>query len=286
MDTPVPIRFCETERLDDDTHVVRQLAGEGLAPVAMYVNSMVITGEEPIVVDCGPALTRDEWLNTVFGLVDPADVRWIYLSHDDADHVGNLYQVLDLCPQATLVTTWFMSERLSADHGMLPMHRLRWVNDGESFTAGDRELVAVTPPTFDSPTTRGLYDTKSGIYWAADSFGVPVLHEVDNIAELDPGFWRDNFSMVNRILSPWHQWLDPAKYQVLLDKTAALGARTVASAHGPALHGGQINSGLSLLSELPYLPPAPLPGQAELEALIAAFSAPPAADAEPADTAA
>ena len=39
----------------------------------------------------------------VFGLVDPEDVRWVFLSHDDGDHTGALHDVLDLCPNATLV---------------------------------------------------------------------------------------------------------------------------------------------------------------------------------------
>ena len=33
----------------------------------------------------------------------PADVRWVFISHDDHDHIGNLLELLDLCPQATLV---------------------------------------------------------------------------------------------------------------------------------------------------------------------------------------
>src|SRR5690606_12986430 len=143
------------------------------------------------------------WLDRTFELVDPVDVRWIYLSHDDTDHTGNLHQVLGACPNATLVTTSFMAERMSAE-GMLPMDRMRWVNEGESFWAGDRELVAVVPPTFDSPTTRGLYDTSTGVYWAADSFGNPVTHEVSDVAELDPGFYRQAFVDMQRMLSPWH----------------------------------------------------------------------------------
>src|SRR4051812_38803017 len=100
---PLPVRMLEPELVAADTYVVRQLTGEGVAPVSVFVNSMVITGTEPIIVDCGPAVTRETWLDTTFSIVDPADVRWIYLSHDDHDHVGNLLQVLDLCPQATLV---------------------------------------------------------------------------------------------------------------------------------------------------------------------------------------
>src|SRR3954454_18813913 len=99
----IPARMLEPTQIAPDTFVIRQLFGEGLNPVAMHVNSMVIAGAEPVIVDCGPAVTRQAWLDTVFGIVDPGDVRWIFLSHDDIDHTGNLPQVLDLCSNATLV---------------------------------------------------------------------------------------------------------------------------------------------------------------------------------------
>ena len=66
----VPIRFVDTERVTPDTHVVRQIAGEGMGPVAHYINSAVITGAEPVIVDCGPAITREGWLERTFELVD------------------------------------------------------------------------------------------------------------------------------------------------------------------------------------------------------------------------
>ena len=72
---------------------------------------MVITGAEPVIVDTGNELSRDEWMEAAFSIVDPADVRWIFLSHDDHDHIGNLTAVLDACPKATLVTNWFTVER-------------------------------------------------------------------------------------------------------------------------------------------------------------------------------
>ena len=116
----IPARMLEPAQIAPDTFVIRQLFGEGLNPVAMHVNSMVITGAEPVIVDCGPAVTRQAWLDTVFGIVDPSDVRWIFLSHDDIDHTGNLPQVLDLCPQATLVTNWFSMERMASEY-LLPL---------------------------------------------------------------------------------------------------------------------------------------------------------------------
>jgi flavorubredoxin len=267
----IPIRACETERLAPDTFLIRQLAGEGIKPVAVYVNSLVITGREPIIVDCGPAIARDLWLDQALAVVEPADVRWIFLSHDDPDHTGSLLTLLDRCPKATLVTNWFTVERMSAEY-LLPLDRLRWVNDGESFSAGDRSLIAVVPPTFDSPTTRGLFDTATGVYWASDSFSTPVTHEVSDVADMDPGFFRDGFLMFQRMLSPWHQWLDAGRYDGHLQRVQTLNAQVVASAHGPALRGDQIDAAFRLLVELPHLPPAEQPGQAELDLLVRAVA--------------
>ena len=266
-------RRCEPERIAPDTYVIRQLFGEGLAPTAVYVNSMVIAGAEPVIVDTGPAVARDDWMNDVFSVVDPQDVRWIFLSHDDADHVGNLQETLDLCPRATLVTNMFTVERMSSDY-LLPLHRARIVNDGDRFTAGDRELMAVVPPTFDSPTTRGLLDTRTGVYWGVDSFGTPVPSEITDVAELDTDFYQAGFLELNRMLSPWHRWLDSRKYGTHLDRVRSLRASVVASAHGPALRGDQIDTALDLLVQLPDLPPVQLPDHAVLEALVASFTAP------------
>jgi len=266
----VPIRFCDTEKVAPDTYVIRQLGGEGMNPVAVYLNSMVITGAEPVIVDTGAAITRDGWLERAFELVEPRDVRWVYLSHDDSDHTGNLLQVLEACPNATLVTNAFSVERMTADH-LLPLDRMRWVNDGESFSAGDRELVAVVPPTFDSPTTRGLFDATTGVYWAGDSFGTPVSHDVTDVSELDPELFHGGFVMMQQMLSPWLQWVDPVRYQAHLDRVAGLGARIVSSAHGVTLRGGQIDEALGMLASLPQQPLAPLPGQEELDAVVASL---------------
>ena len=90
-------------------------------------------------------------------------------------------RVLDLCPRATLVTNWFSIERMACDY-LLPWDRMRWVNEEERFPAGDREFVTVVPPAFDSPTTRGLYDTATGVYRGADSFACCMPSSITLVA--------------------------------------------------------------------------------------------------------
>ena len=68
-------------------HQVQPALGQ---PLFVYINSMVILGKEPVIVDTGTPANRKQWLDDVFSLVEPEDVRWIFLSHDDVDHTGNL----------------------------------------------------------------------------------------------------------------------------------------------------------------------------------------------------
>src|SRR5262245_49320461 len=107
---PAGANMPDPYRIARDTWVIPEIV-QAAPDAVVPMNSMVIAGAEPVIVDTGNELSRSEWLNAAFSIVDPADVRWIFLSHDDHDHIGNLPAVLELCPQATLVTNWFTVER-------------------------------------------------------------------------------------------------------------------------------------------------------------------------------
>jgi flavorubredoxin len=258
-------------RIADDTWVIPELLTAG--PDALIsVNSLVVAGAEPTIVDTGGALNRQRWLEQAWSLVDPADVRWVFISHDDADHIGNLLQVLDACPQATLVANWWIVERLRTEY-QLPLGRCRWVNDGESFDAGDRSFRAILPPVFDSPATRGLFDSRTGALWAGDCFASLLTHPVTDGGDLAPEFWTETFAMVHSIFTPWHPWLDPAKFNAHVDRTADLNPSVIASAHGPVLRDRMIKDAFELIRELPTMEPRPMFGQADLDGMLAAMAA-------------
>ena len=214
-------------------------------------------------------------------LVDPADVRWVFLTHDDHDHAGNLRQVMDACPNATLVTTWFSMGRYAIDSEdfWMPFDRVRWVRDGESFRAGDPTLVAVRPPFSDNPTTRGLLDTTTRAYWSVDSFGANIPHPVTDAAELERDAWREGVLLFNRLNHPWHLWLEEAKFQAYVDHVQNLGIEALASSHGPAVHRAMVDEAFELIRRIPQLPRFEEPGQNALEAMLAAAAA--LADAGP-----
>ncbi len=265
-----PLFHHEPLRIAEDTYIIRQIFGEGMAPVGIYGNSMVILGEEPVLVDTGTVANRRDWLNDTFSLVDPKDVRWVFLSHDDADHVGNLREVMALCENAVLVSNWFQIERLSQDMA-IPPHRMRWIHDGESFLAGDRKLVAIRPPIYDSPATRGLYDGKSGVYWAADAFCTTVMNPVDDVCEMDREFWKEAFPMIQSLLAPWHAVADYGLFNQQVDRIAELNPRVIVSGHTPPITAREVDQAITMMREMPNYPAAVMPGQEVLDQVIQAM---------------
>ena len=207
-------------QIAEDTFVIQAALGEGVAPVAVHMNAMVIRAAEPVIVDTGAPVCREQYLDDLFSIVEPQDVRWVFISHEDIDHVGNLEAVMNACPNATIIGSWFLMERMGAEGLCVPPMRWRWIGDGESFDAGDRTLHAIRPPLYDAPTTRGLFDPSTGVYWASDCFATPVLRASSTVEELDAGFWAEGFAMFQTYNSPWVSMVDRARYSEEVDRFA------------------------------------------------------------------
>jgi flavorubredoxin len=257
------------EEIAPETFVIHQIQEALGAPLFVYLNSMVIRCAEPVIVDTGTVANRRQWLDDVFGLVEPRDVQWIFLSHDDADHTGNLGEVLDACPNAALVTSWAITERL-LNFFDFPLERCRWLNDGESFSVGDRTLRALRPPQWDSPTTRGLLDERTGVYWAVDAFACPMPGApIENVADFDAGFWQEGMGMfIHNALSPWLPLVDEARYTSLCDRIQAQGMTTIATAHCPLITEASIADAFRIVRELPTMAVPPAPDQVVLDAIL------------------
>lgn len=252
-------------RVADDTFVIPlyvPIPGHGIA----YISAMVIRGTEPVLIETGSAVHRQEYLEAAFSIVQPEDVRWIFLSHDDRDHSGNLMQVLDLCPNATLVTTFIAVGRMTEYD--IPLNRMRWINDGDSWCAGDRTLQAIAPPLFDGPGTRGLWDATSGMYYSADCFGALVPAECEEIGDIPLDIWELGFAFFNRVNFPWCHLADVAKLERVAEHVHRLNPSAIVTAHGPYAR-GRSSEFLQRIIKLAKMGPIEMPAQGDLEVMLA-----------------
>ncbi|MDP9391180.1 MAG: MBL fold metallo-hydrolase, partial [Actinomycetota bacterium] len=80
----------------------QEIPGIGWLPV----HAFVLSAAEPVVVDTGVSLADRRFVEDLGSVLDPADVRWIWLTHPDRDHTGGLVDLLAAAPRAKLVTTF------------------------------------------------------------------------------------------------------------------------------------------------------------------------------------
>lgn len=263
-------QFIHPVQITPEAHLIQSFWKAPGAPVGVHINSMVLAGRQPVVFDTGVTADRDGWLAAVTAVVDPEDVRWIVLSHDDPDHTGNLAAAVEQFPNATVVASWWMTERLVGTIELDP-RRMRWVVSGDSLDIGDRTLVFQRPPIFDSPTTRAVFDPSTGLFWAGDLGAALGPDPVVHADEMPADELAASFVVAHNWISPWVSMVDDAKYQREVDRIVDLGITTWVQTHGPVYEGAHIDRAIDLLRTVPAADVAPQPGQADLDAIIASM---------------
>ena len=71
------------------------------------INAYVLHGDAPVLVDTGSIAQADEFDAALRSVIDVADLRWIWLTHTDFDHIGLLHRLLAENPDLRVITTFF-----------------------------------------------------------------------------------------------------------------------------------------------------------------------------------
>jgi flavorubredoxin len=256
LDLSFPALRQEPLEVAPDTFVIRA-ATPSVGGTSTSLNSMLIRAAQPVIVDTGMVTNRATWFQDIFSLVAPDAVRWVFISHNDSDHAGNLVEALERCPNAMVVTSQGESFRTAASFG-IPFERMLMVGDGESFDVGDRALRAVRPPVYDSPYTRGLFDPVTRIYYASDAFCAPMPAEpVDRVDQIPAAMWSQGMAQFHHVsVCPWIAMVDPARFRAEVEKLAGLGIETIVGAHTPVITGAAVPQAFEQLASLPTTAPA------------------------------
>jgi glyoxylase-like metal-dependent hydrolase (beta-lactamase superfamily II) len=197
MDQPT---LMPTRRVGTDTDLLPAyvpLPGLGVLPI----NAYLIHAREPVLVDTGIAPLRDGFLRALRALIDPAALRWIWVTHADADHVGNLAAVLAEAPQARVVTNYLGVGKMGLQQ--LPLDRTYLVNPGQALDVGDRRLLAHRPPVYDAPETMAVFDTGTRHLFSSDCFGAVMARPAEAAASIDKRELHDGLALWARIDAPW-----------------------------------------------------------------------------------
>jgi flavorubredoxin len=239
------------------------IPGYGLVPI----NAFVIKGKEPVLVDTGAVVESDEFMRALRSVIDPTELKWIWLTHTDFDHIGSLRQLLAENTQLRVITT-FLGMGIMSLYAPLPLDRVQLVNPGERITVGDRTLTAVKPPAYDNPSTTGFYDDKSNVLFSSDCFGALLSAVPQTAADLSERDLRNGQIFWATVDSPWLHKVDNDVLAKELDGIRKMEPKMVLSNHLPAASGDMTEQLLASLASVPAAQPFVGPDQASLRQMM------------------
>lgn len=253
-----------------DVHVLPTtvpLPGLGVLPV----NAYILLAEEPVLIDTGLGNDGPQFIDALTSVIDPGKLRWVWLTHDDADHTGSIQQVLELAPHARLVTHAMSAMRM-ASWWPVPLDRVHAIRFGDRLAVGDRTLRAVPPPLFDNPMSTGLLDEATGTLFSVDSFGAVLPEAVQDAADVQEDMLAGGMQAWATADSPWAHLLDREKFGQVLEGVRRLQPSRILSSHLPAANGTSLEHFLQVLASVPDAEPAVAPNDEEFKLMVAALT--------------
>ena len=238
----------------------------------LTINAFLLEAAEPVLVDTGLGQEADQLLEAVDDAIGLANLKWLWLTHDDADHTGAVQRVLEAAPQARLVTHALSALRMST-WWPVPLDRVRAIRTGDRLSVGDRTLRAVAPPLYDNPMTIGFLDESTGSLFSVDSFGATLPEPTQDVTEVPEDVLAGGMLAWSVMDSPWSTMLDRDKFAAVLEGIRRLRPTRIFSSHLPAAHGASLDRFLDVLAATPDATPIEAPSHVEFTAMLDAMQA-------------
>lgn len=159
------VHKCVCFRLDDEEFE------EGFLAVNQY---LIIDHDDAILIDPGNRGIFDELYEAISQHINPSNLRYIFLSHQDpdvADGIGDWSVVSGA--QILISHIWV---RFLSHYGLMQMHKIVQIPDeGLKFGLADATLECIPAHFLHSPGNFSLYDPVSKILFSGD-IGATIMY--------------------------------------------------------------------------------------------------------------
>lgn len=190
-------------------------------------NSYFIDADKKTIIETAKETYRDDYIEKIKKVVDPEEIEYIILNHTEPDHASNLKYLLELAPNATIVSTVpgirFLKDMLNSEFKHIV------VKDGDTLDLGNKTLRFISAPFLHWPDSMYTFLEEDKILFTCDSFGCHYCDERifdDLVGDFDDAF-RYYF---NVILKPYSSYMLKA-----IDKIKDLDIDIICPGHGPVL---------------------------------------------------
>lgn len=197
------------------------------APFGTTYNAYLVRGETGVaLIDCVKAGFEQDLEGELRDVVSPPEITHIVLNHTEPDHSGTLRRMLELAPQAKVVTTrpasGFVRELLNSDYNA------QIVKGGDTIDLGGKTLRFVDAPFLHWPETMMTYLVEDAILFSCDVFGCHYSGKGVFDDEADEHLADAQAYYYDVIFYPFKKYVQQA-----LARVNELPLRMIAPSHGP-----------------------------------------------------
>jgi flavorubredoxin len=190
-------------------------------------NSYFINAQKKTIVETAKEKFKDEYLEKVKSVVNPAEIEYIICNHTEPDHSGSVKHLLKIAPQATVVGSGqalnYLSEMIET-----PFKSLK-VKDGDVLDLGNKKIKFIGAPNLHWPDSMYSYLEEDKILFTCDSFGAHFCH--DEMFDDLVGDYSEAFKYYfDVILKPFSKFMVRA-----IEKIRPLDINVICNGHGPIL---------------------------------------------------
>ncbi len=190
-------------------------------------NSYFINAEKKALIETSKEKFWDVYLAKLKQVGDPSEIEYIVLNHTEPDHSGNLANVLEMAPNATVVGSRLAIQYLKDFLGKDFKHMI--VKDGDTLDLGNKTLRFISAPNLHWPDSMYTYLEEDKLLFTCDSFGCHYAHPDmydDKVGDFGDAF-RYYFDV---ILKPFSKFMLKA-----IEKIRPLEINALLTGHGPLL---------------------------------------------------
>jgi anaerobic nitric oxide reductase flavorubredoxin len=191
-------------------------------------NAYLITDDKTVLVDTVWEPFREQLIENIREIIDPAKIDIVVANHAEVDHSGALPAVMRHAPKATLIVSKRGRESVEG-HFHQPWN-FQPVQTGDRVSIGKRELVFVEAPMLHWPDSMFTYLTGDSILMPNDAFGQHYANAFRFNDEVDQQeLYEEALKYYANILTPFSSMVSKKIEEVL---ALNLPVNIIAPSHG------------------------------------------------------
>jgi len=189
-------------------------------------NSYLIIDKKITLVDTVKHYLFEEMIDRIKEIINPSKIDYIISNHVEMDHSGSIQKLLNICPNAQVITS------TRGEKGLRRHYKKEWnfkvVNSGDTLNIGKRTLNFVHIPMVHWPDSMVTYSPEDKLLLPNDAFGQHIASSERFDDEIDWGILKEEAAKYYaNIVMPYGDQVAKA-----LDTLSTLDINMIAPSHG------------------------------------------------------